>query len=134
LDLSGLGFINACILPLLLLNKNRSNMEMVQLQWNFASAKEILHIFLHFFIGLFGLIFFRAKSITDAVLYIKRILQTEVSAQYLSNERYNYELLNDRVLLWSNGIVDLKKNHFLEKQLVESSCSNCGYSSLRNLL
>jgi D-alanyl-lipoteichoic acid acyltransferase DltB (MBOAT superfamily) len=84
--------------------KNRSNMEMVQLQWNFASAKEILHIFLHFFIGLFGLIFFRAKSITDAVLYIKRILQTEVSAQYLSNERYNYELPNDRAfLLWSNG-------------------------------
>jgi hypothetical protein len=109
-------------------------MEMVQLQWNFASAKEILHIFLHFFIGLFGLIFFRAKSITDAVLYIKRILQTEVSAQYLSNERYNYELPNDRAFYCGRMEVDLKRNHFLKKQLVESSCSNCGYSSLRNLL
>ncbi len=68
------GFINALyFLPLLLLNKNRSNIEMVQLQWNFASAKEILHILYTFALACLAWIFFRAKSITDAVLYIKRI-------------------------------------------------------------
>ncbi|MEZ7503839.1 MBOAT family protein [Flavobacterium sp. Arc2] len=102
------GFINALyFLPLLLLNKNRSNMEMVQLQWNFASAKEILHIFYTFVLACLAWIFFRAKSITDAFLYIKRIFTDgSFSSQYLSNERYNYELLLMIILFivveWNN--------------------------------
>jgi hypothetical protein len=96
LDLSGLGFINACILPLLLI-KNRSNMEMVQLQWNFASAKEILHIFYTFV--LFVYLDFRAKSITDAFVHQEFFTEGSFSSQYLSNERYNYELLLMIILL-----------------------------------
>ena len=39
-------------------------------------------------------IFFRAKTITDACLYLKRIVvNREFASQYLVNERYNYELL-----------------------------------------
>ncbi|MGO4821822.1 MULTISPECIES: MBOAT family O-acyltransferase [unclassified Flavobacterium] len=102
------GFINALyFLPLLVLNKNRSNMEMVQLQWNFASAKEILHIFYTFALACLVWIFFRAKSITDAVLYIKRIFtEGNFSLQYLTNERYNQELLLMIILFvvveWNN--------------------------------
>jgi D-alanyl-lipoteichoic acid acyltransferase DltB (MBOAT superfamily) len=102
------GFINALyFLPLLLLNKNRSNIEMVQLKWNFASAKEVFHIFITFLLACLAWIFFRAKSITEAVLYIKRIFTDgSFSSQYLSNERYNYELLLMIVLFivveWNN--------------------------------
>jgi hypothetical protein len=39
-------------------------------------------------------VFFRAPTITDAVLYLKRIVTNgEFLSQYLKNERYNYELL-----------------------------------------
>lgn len=80
---------------------------MVQLQWNFASAKEILHIFYTFALACLAWIFFRAKSITDAVLYIKRIFtEGNFSSQYLTNERYNYELLLMIILFvvveWNN--------------------------------
>ena len=109
------GFINALyFLPLLLRNKNRSNMEMVQLQWNFASAKEILHIFYTFALACLAWIFFRAKSITDAVLYIKRIFtEGNFSSQYLTNERYNYELL----LMIALFVVVEWNNRFKEEPL-----------------
>jgi len=89
------GFINALyFLPLLLLNKNRSNIAMVQLKCNLTSAKEVFHIFCTFLLTCISWIFFRSKSITEAVLYIKRIFTDgSFSPQYLSNERYNYELM-----------------------------------------
>ncbi|OCB76543.1 MBOAT family O-acyltransferase [Flavobacterium crassostreae] len=102
------GCINALyFLPLLLLNKNRSNIEMVALQWDVASAKEMLHMVYTFALACLAWIFFRAKSITDAVLYLKRMFtQASFSSQYLSNERYNYELLGILLLFvvveWNN--------------------------------
>ena len=89
------GFINALyFLPLLLLRKNRSNIEMVSLQWDVESLKVFFSILTTFALTCIAWIFFRAKSITDAFYYIKRIFsnQTFVS-EYLENERYNYELL-----------------------------------------
>ena len=39
-------------------------------------------------------IFFRAKSISEAIGYIQKMLTDfHFESQYLSNERYNYELL-----------------------------------------
>ncbi len=39
-------------------------------------------------------VFFRAETITDAVLYLKRMFfNGDFTSQYLANERYNYELL-----------------------------------------
>jgi alginate O-acetyltransferase complex protein AlgI len=89
------GFINALyFLPLLLLDKNRSNIAMVQLKCNLTSAKEVFHIFCTFLLTCISWIFFRSKSITESVLYIKRIFTDgSFSLQYLSNERYNYELM-----------------------------------------
>ncbi|MBP2283030.1 D-alanyl-lipoteichoic acid acyltransferase DltB (MBOAT superfamily) [Flavobacterium sp. CG_23.5] len=89
------GFINALyFLPLLLLQKNRSNIETVQLQWNFSSLKIVLSIVSTFSITCLAWIFFRAKSIAIAFDYITRIFtDRKFVSQYLENERYSYELL-----------------------------------------
>jgi len=89
------GFINAVyFLPLLLSNKNRNNMDTVELNWNFDSLKVLLSILSTFIITCIAWVFFRAKTITDAVIYLKRmVLSGDFSFQYLDNERYNYELI-----------------------------------------
>ena len=89
------GFINAVyFLPLLLLKKNRSNMEMVSLRWNFDSVKVFFSILSTFALTSLAWIFFRAKTIGDAFEYIKRMFSNGIfNSQYLENERYNYELL-----------------------------------------
>ena len=89
------GCINALyFLPLLLLNKNRSNIEMVNLKWNLSSIKEITSILYTFILACLAWIFFRANTITDAFAYIKRMFSNgNFASQYLANERYNYELL-----------------------------------------
>ena len=89
------GFINAVyFLPLLLLNRNRNNMETVALKWNLNSFRVLGQIVTTFLLSTLAWVFFRAPTITDAVLYLKRILTNgEFVSQYLKNERYNYELL-----------------------------------------
>ena len=89
------GFINAIyFLPLLLSNSNRDNMDEIQLKFNFDSVKVIMSILYTFLLTCIAWIFFRAKTITDAVLYIKRIFSNrDFSFQFLENERYSYELV-----------------------------------------
>ena len=89
------GFINAVyFLPLLLLKKNRSNIEMVSLRWNFDSVKVFFSILSTFALTSLAWIFFRAKTIGEAFEYIKRMFSNGIfNSQYLENERYNYELL-----------------------------------------
>lgn len=89
------GFINALyFLPLLLLNRNRNNLEAVPLKWNFESVGIIGRMVYTFSLTCIAWVFFRAETITDAFLYLKRIvLNREFASQYLVNERYNYELL-----------------------------------------
>ena len=89
------GFINAVyFLPLLLSNSNRNNMDVIKLKFNFDSTKVILSILYTFSLTCIAWVFFRAKTITDAVLYLKRIVvNRDFGFQYLDNERYSYELL-----------------------------------------
>ena len=89
------GFINALyFLPLLLSNSNRNNMDSIILKWNWDSIKVLFSILITFLLTCVAWVFFRAKTITDAVLYLKRIFTNgEFGSQYLDNERYNYELL-----------------------------------------
>ncbi|SHM64860.1 MBOAT family O-acyltransferase [Flavobacterium xanthum] len=89
------GFINALyFLPLLLLKKNRSNMETVVLYWDFASVRVFLNILSTFALTCLAWIFFRAKTIEEAFNYIKRMFSDgRFVSQYMENERYNYELL-----------------------------------------
>ncbi|WP_333600531.1 MBOAT family O-acyltransferase [Flavobacterium sp.] len=89
------GFINALyFLPLLLLNRNRRNLEEFTLGFNLESVRIIFNIVMTFAITCFAWIFFRAKTITDAVQYIKRLFENRVfTEQYFPIERYNYELI-----------------------------------------
>jgi D-alanyl-lipoteichoic acid acyltransferase DltB (MBOAT superfamily) len=89
------GFINALyFLPLLLLKRNRSNMESVSLYWDLGSIRVFFSMLSTFALTCLAWIFFRAKSIMDAFEYIKLLFSNGVfSSQYLENERYNYELL-----------------------------------------
>lgn len=89
------GFINAFyFLPLLLSNSNRNNMDAIELKFDFESVKVVLSICFTFSLTCIAWVFFRAKTITDAVLYLKQIIiNRKFDFQYLDNERYNYELL-----------------------------------------
>jgi D-alanyl-lipoteichoic acid acyltransferase DltB (MBOAT superfamily) len=89
------GFINAVyFLPLLLLGTNRNNMETAELHWNLNSVKMVFNILATFALSCLAWIFFRAKTITIAFDYIKRIFTNQqFSTQYLANERYSTELI-----------------------------------------
>lgn len=89
------GLLNAIyFLPLLLQNKNRSNMGEIVMGWNASSLKTIFNILITFALTCFAWIFFRAKNMTEAFGYIKKMITNlEFKIQYFSNERYNIELL-----------------------------------------
>jgi alginate O-acetyltransferase complex protein AlgI len=89
------GFINALyFLPLLLLNRNRNNFEFAPLQFDFKSMRMLLSILGTFLLSCLAWVFFRANTITDAFLYLKRMATNgDFKSQYLANERYNMELL-----------------------------------------
>jgi D-alanyl-lipoteichoic acid acyltransferase DltB (MBOAT superfamily) len=88
------GLINALyFIPLLVLNKNRNNLEEFKLIFNFTSVRIVLNIILTFAITCLAWIFFRAKTIQDAISYIQRMVTDwHFSQQYFTIERYNYEL------------------------------------------
>ena len=89
------GFINAIyFIPLLLLKRNRKNVDDIALGFDFGSVKTIFNILITFLITCFAWIFFRAKTIHDAFAYIQRMFEDlNFSKQYFSIERYNYDLL-----------------------------------------
>lgn len=89
------GFINALyFLPLLLLNRNRKNIEDFKLHFDFESVRTIFNILTTFAITCFAWIFFRAKTIHDAFNYIRKMFENlHFSSQYFAIGRYNYELI-----------------------------------------
>ena len=90
------GLINALyFIPLLLLNRNRRNLDDFTLGFHLESLRTIFNILLTFAITCLAWIFFRAKTITDAFHYIKRLFENRnFTEQYFSIERYNYELIS----------------------------------------
>lgn len=73
------GALNALyFLPLLLSDKNRTNIETVAQGKLFPSAKELLGMLLTFSLTVFAWIFFRAQSVTDAFNYIRLIFTKQV--------------------------------------------------------
>jgi alginate O-acetyltransferase complex protein AlgI len=89
------GFLNAVyFLPLLLSGNNRNNMDAIVLHRNFDSVKVILSILSTFMLTCIAWVFFRARSLSEAFLYLKRIMTNQdFSFQFLDNERYNYEII-----------------------------------------
>ena len=69
-------------------------MEAINFKCNIAGLRTILNILLTFALTTFAWIFFRAKSLSAALLYIKKMFtDLNFDIQYLSNERYAPELL-----------------------------------------
>nr|WP_294778405.1 MBOAT family O-acyltransferase [uncultured Flavobacterium sp.] len=89
------GLINALyFIPLLVLNKNRSNMDAFTISFNIDSVKIIFNILLTFAITCLAWVFFRAKTIQEAIAYLQRIVTDgHFEKQYFNIERYNYEIL-----------------------------------------
>nr|WP_315233702.1 MBOAT family O-acyltransferase [uncultured Flavobacterium sp.] len=107
------GFINALyFLPLLLRDTNRSNIETVQLHWDFSSVKVLISMLSTFTLTCLAWIFFRAKSIEIAFDYIHRIFTNRnFTVQYLENERYSYEIL---LLIFIFIMVEWKNRNQIE--------------------
>lgn len=89
------GFLHALFfLPVLLLGKNRKNLDQVaQGRW-LPSLKELLQMTITFVLACIAWVFFRAPNITAAFDYLKRIfVDLDFKIQYLNIERYNIEML-----------------------------------------
>ena len=68
------GLLNAIyFLPLLLLNKNRNNLDEVAKDRNFPKFKELFSVLITFILTIFAWIFFRADNINHAFEYISEI-------------------------------------------------------------
>lgn len=68
------GFLNALfIMPLIIFNRNRRNLEIVARGKNYPSLKELFQMLATFAMTLFAWIFFRATSLHQALAYIGRI-------------------------------------------------------------
>jgi len=73
------GALNALyFLPLLLLNKNRTNLEIVAQGKYLPTIKEFISMTITFGLTVFAWIFFRAENITHAVSYISKILSNSL--------------------------------------------------------
>ena len=69
-------------------------MKIVAYDKNWPTFKELVSILITFTLTVFAWIFFRAKSISEAVGYIqKMVTDLHFKSEYLSNERYNFELV-----------------------------------------
>ena len=68
------GLLNAIyIMPSILLNTNRANLNIVAMGKYFPSAKELLSMIVTFSVTVFAWIFFRAENISHAFKYISKI-------------------------------------------------------------
>jgi alginate O-acetyltransferase complex protein AlgI len=73
------GFLNALfIMPSILFNTNRTNIDIVAQGRHFPSMKELLQIVSTFLLSTLAWIFFRAENIQSALLYIKGIFTTSI--------------------------------------------------------
>ena len=89
------GLINALyFLPLLLLNRNRKNVDEIVLRPDWESVQTVFNILITFALSCLAWVFFRAESLSKALEYLKRLFTNgQFQVQYFAIERYNYELL-----------------------------------------
>ena len=78
----------------LLLDKNRNNLNQVSENSNLPSFKELGQMLVTFMLACVAWVFFRADGMRIAYSYLYRMFTNfEFKMQFLSNERYNVELL-----------------------------------------
>jgi len=81
-------------LPLLIMKRNRKNLDQVAVNRLIPTFREFLQILLTFSLTTFAWIFFRSPNIQSSYEYILRILKLDsFKIEYLSIERYNVEML-----------------------------------------
>ncbi len=81
-------------IPALLTNTNRKHLDQVASNRLFPSLKEVFQMGITFVIVLIAWVFFRAETVSEAFLYIKRTaVNFDFSIEYLSIERYSIEML-----------------------------------------
>ncbi|QBN19873.1 MBOAT family O-acyltransferase [Flavobacterium nackdongense] len=82
-------------LPLLITQNNRNNIESVAKGKSWPTIQEFMAMLLTFGLTAFAWIFFRAKTVSEAIDYIKNIFRfnLEGGIQFLDFERYSVELL-----------------------------------------
>ncbi len=73
------GFFNAlAFLPLLLLNRNRKNLETVAQGKLFPTLGEVRAMFTTMMFVVFVRVFFRSPTVTDAILYLKKLFSASL--------------------------------------------------------
>lgn len=82
-------------LPLLITQNNRNNLDSVAKGKSLPTLKELVSMLLTFVLTTFAWIFFRAKTVSEAFVYIKNMLSFNFDGkiQYLDFERYTLEFL-----------------------------------------
>ncbi len=86
------GFLNALyIMPSIVFDTNRNNLEIVAKGRMLPSIKEIISILITFMLTIFAWIFFRSESITKALLYIK---------QMIVNFNFSMPTANIKIVIW----------------------------------
>ncbi len=81
-------------IPVLLMNKNRKNLDQVALESALPSSKEFFQMLITFTLVVIAWVFFRADTVKEAFQYIKRLfLNLDFSIEYLNIERYTIEML-----------------------------------------
>ena len=117
------GALNAIyFLPLLLLNKNRNNTDIVAQGKFFPSLKEFLNIFLTFALTVLAWVFFRAENIAHAFDYISTIFSSSLFSKphFTNSGRIQFECLLTIFALVVFLIVEWKGR---EGQFAISNCT-----------
>jgi alginate O-acetyltransferase complex protein AlgI len=88
------GTLNAVyFLPLLLTNNNRNNLEIVAIDRNLPTLKDLKGILITFSLTVFAWIFFRAVSVQDAFGYISKIFSNSLFTYPIIIEESKYIIL-----------------------------------------
>ena len=91
------GLINALyFMPLLLLNRNRNNLEIISTHSFFPSIKEFFQISFTFFLTVIAWIFFRSNTISQAFAIIREIFSKSFfqTPTFLGNENILYVIIH----------------------------------------
>lgn len=114
------GFLNALfIIPSILFNTNRKNMNTVAENSFLPSFKELSLIISTFCLTVFAWIFFRANSISHAFLYIKNLFSFSLfsAPQIVPSHTISLQLIALIVLFFVLEWCGRKENHALQKNL-----------------
>ena len=108
------GALNAIyFLPLLLANKNRNHLNTIAENKILPNIRETISVLITFSLTIFAWIFFRAENLSDAFIYIKRIITTP----FFSNLNLNDSIFSYLIILSIFLIIEWigrTKNHPLE--------------------